>query len=176
LALYEFEGKRPNIGNSTYISPQAIIIGEVHIGDKCFIGPGTVIRGDYGKIIINNGSAIEENCIIHAEPGSSVIIEDNVVVGHGAIIHGPCLLENNAVIGMASVICARTKIGTKSLLGAGSLLPPGQTVPKGKLAYGNPASVIRDMNEKDLEYNKIAFKTYQDLAIRCTNNLKKIPD
>lgn len=174
MALYEFEGKRPTIGKLTYISPEAILIGDIDIGNHCFIGPGAVIRADFGKIIIHDGASIEDNCIIHTEPDTPVIIENNVVVGHGAIIHGPCLLEYNVVIGMSATICVRTKIGARSLLGAGSLLPPGHTIPENKLAYGNPVSVIRDMTEKDSEYNRTAALNYQNLASRYTNSLRRI--
>jgi len=176
MALYEFEGKRPSTGKTSYIHPQAVLIGEIEIGELCFVGAGAVIRGDYGKIIIGSGSAIEENCIIHAEPESIAIIEENVTVGHGAIIHGPCLIKNNVVIGMGAIVCSRCEIGPKSLLGAGSILPQGHNIPEQKMAVGNPASIIRNMNEKDLKYNKIASEIYQDLATRCISNLKLIEE
>jgi len=176
MPLYEFEGKRPSIDKTSYIHPQAVLIGEIEIGELCFVGAGAVIRGDYGKIIIGSGTAVEENCTIHAEPKSITIIEENVIVGHGAIIHGPCLIKNNVVIGMGAIVCPRCEIGANSILGAGSVLPQGRNIPERKIAFGNPAIVIRNMEEKDLQYNKFASDIYRNLTTRYTNNLKLIKE
>jgi carbonic anhydrase/acetyltransferase-like protein (isoleucine patch superfamily) len=81
LAIYEFEGKRPIIGVSSFIHPQAVVIGEVEIGDNCYIGAGAVVRGDYGKIVVGSGSNIQENCTLHSEPDTIAILEENVLVG-----------------------------------------------------------------------------------------------
>ena len=84
MAVYAFEGNRPEISKLAYIHPSASVIGNVIIGDQCFIGPGAVIRADYGKICLGSGCAIEDNCIIHSEPDSIVLMENDIIVGHGA--------------------------------------------------------------------------------------------
>jgi len=176
LPLYEFEGKRPIIASSSHIHPQAVLIGEVEIKENCFIGAGAVIRADYGKIVIGNGCAVEENCVIHAEPDTIAIIEDNVLIGHGAIVHGPCLIKQEVTIGMGSIVSTRCEIGPQSLLAAGSVLPPGKDIPQRKLAMGNPARVIKDLEDELLEYNHRGTKLYQNLSARYFKSLKLIED
>lgn len=176
MAIYEFEGKRPVIGSDSFIHPQAIVIGEVELGERCYVGAGAVIRGDYGKIVIGNGTNIQENCIIHAEPETIALIEDNSLIGHSAIVHGPCLVKQNVTVGMGSIVSTGCELGNDSLLAAGSVLPPGQSVPKAKIAMGNPARVVKDVDEKNRIYNQIGVKLYQDLALRCINGLKLIKE
>ena len=80
--IYEFEGKRPKIGKGSYVAESALIIGDVTIGEKCFIAPGAVLRGDYGTIIIGDGTAIEDNVVVHARPGKTTRIGNHVTIGH----------------------------------------------------------------------------------------------
>jgi carbonic anhydrase/acetyltransferase-like protein (isoleucine patch superfamily) len=174
LPIYEFEGNRPVIDPSSYIHPQSIIIGKVEIGKRCYIGAGAVIRGDLGKIVIGDGSAIEENCVIHSGPDSIAIIEEDVIVGHAAVIHGPCLIKSQVTIGMGAIVSSQCEMESTTFLGAGSVLPPGRSVPRGKLAVGNPARVVKDLDEKLIAYNRKATKTYQDLVSRYINSLVQI--
>lgn len=129
MAVYAFEGNRPEISKLAYIHPSASVIGNVIIGDQCFIGPGAVIRADYGKICLGSGCAIEDNCIIHSEPDSIVLMENDIIVGHGAIVHGPCLIKNNSIIGMGSIISTGCEVGSYCFLAAGSLLCPVSIFP-----------------------------------------------
>ena len=102
MAIYEFEGKRPVIGKGTYVMETASIIGDVTIGEDCYIGAGAVIRGDYGTIKIGNGTAVEDNCVLHARPDDVLSIGNEVTLGHGAIIHN-CTIADFAVIGMGAI-------------------------------------------------------------------------
>lgn len=176
MALYEFEGKRPVIAKGSYIHPGATVIGDVHIGEKCFIGAGAVLRADYGSVHLGNGSNIQENCVVHAQPDSTAQIGENVDVGHGAIIHGPCIIHNNVTVGMGSIICTDTDLGEHSFLGAGSLLAPGKAIPAGKIAMGNPAKVSRDIDEYWKTYSQIAIELYQGLPERYSKTLKLIEE
>jgi len=172
--LYEFEGKRPVISATCFIHPQASIIGNVEINNLCYIGAGAVIRGDYGKIVVGAGSAVEENVVIHSKPDTIAIIEYNVVIGHAAIVHGPCLIQRNTVVGMGAIVSDGCEIQSYSLLAAGSVLPPGHIVPSGKLAMGNPAKVTKDLDEKLLNYIDYASSIYQNLSQRSIVGLKPI--
>lgn len=176
MAIYEFEGKRPQIGASCFIHPNAVIIGQVEIGERCYVGAGAVVRGDYGKIVVGSGSNIQENCTLHSEPETIAILEENVLIGHGAIVHGPCLIKHNATVGMGSIISSGGELGEESLLAAGSVLPPGKHIPARKVAMGNPARVARDVDEHNMVYNQIAVKLYQDLALRCIEGLKLVEE
>jgi carbonic anhydrase/acetyltransferase-like protein (isoleucine patch superfamily) len=176
MPIYEFEGKRPVIGKDCFIHPQAVIIGEVELGERCYIGAGAVIRGDYGKIVIGDGTNIQENCIIHSEPETIAIIEENSLIGHSAIVHGPCLVQQNVTVGMGAIISSGCELESDSLLAAGSVLPPGRTVPKSKVAMGNPARIVKDLDEQNRIYNQMGVKLYQDLALRCIHDLKLIAE
>ncbi len=176
MALYEYEGKRPVIPATTFIHPDAVIIGDVVFGENCYVGAGAVIRGDYGNIIIGDGTNIQENATLHTEPYSTAVIESDVLIGHAAIVHGPCTIESNTTIGMGSVVNAHTSIEEGSLLAAGSVLPPRKTIPSRKVAMGNPARVVKDVDENMLTYNQVAIKLYQDLAGKCMEGLKRIDD
>ncbi len=174
MAIYEFEGNRPEISVSAYIHPTASIIGNVLIGDQCFIGPGAVIRADYGKVCLGSGCAIEDNCIIHSEPGSIVIMENDIIVGHGAIVHGPCLIKSNVIIGMGSIISTGCEIGSYGFLAAGSILLPGQHIPERTMAAGNPALPKKPLDEKLLYYSEKAPALYRELSGRYLKGLKLI--
>lgn len=174
MPLYEFEGKTPRLATSSFVHPDAILIGDVTIGEKCFIGAGAVLRGDYGRIVISNGSNVQENCVIHAQPDTTATVEDNVDIGHGAIIHGPCTISSNVTIGMGAIICDGCEVGTGSFIGAGSLLTPGMIIPPNKLAVGNPARVIKDTTEQHRTFSRVAVGLYQGLCERYQNTLKRV--
>ncbi|MDD4802848.1 MAG: gamma carbonic anhydrase family protein [Syntrophomonas sp.] len=176
MALYEFEGRRPLIPKSTFVHPQAVIIGNVELGEGCFIGAGTVIRGDYGRILIGNGSNVQDNCTVHTDVDTEVIIGDNVLIGHAAIVHGPCLIKEYAVVGMGAIVSGGCEMERESLLAAGSVLPPRRSVPQRKLALGNPAAVVKDLSEPMINKNKQGLIHYQDMAYRCLSGLKLIDE
>lgn len=176
MPIYEFEAKRPQIANSSYVHPQAVLIGAVEIGEYCYIGAGAVIRGDYGKIVVGNCSAIEDNCVVHTEPESIAIIEDKVLIGHGAIVHGPCLIKQEVTVGMGAIVSTGCEIGPRSLLAAGSVLTPGKIVPEGKLAAGNPVRTLNELEERLLDYNRMGTRLYSELCGRYQQSLKLISD
>lgn len=176
MAIYEFEGKCPQVPATTFVHPQASIIGEVVLEENCFIGPGAVIRADYGRIVIGPGSNVQDNCIIHADPDSIAIVEDNVLIGHGAILHGPCLIKQGAVVGMGAIVCNGCEIGRGSVLGAGSLLPPGRLIPDHKVAFGNPVAMVQEISQSTADYASRGAQLYQGLALRCQKELKLIKE
>lgn len=174
MPFYEFEGKRPKVGENSFVHPQATVIGEVILGNNCYVGAGAILRGDYGSIEIGNGSNIQENVLLHAEPGTAAVIGEDVLVGHAAIIHGPCKIHDRAMVGMGSLISNGCEMCEGSFLAAGSVLPPGRKIPEHQLAMGNPAVAVKEVNDNLAQYNAIAVKLYQDLAIRCQTGLKLI--
>mgnify|MGYP000989355922 CR=1 FL=1 len=174
MPLYEFEGKRPSIPQSTFVHPDAVVIGDVVLGEGCLVAAGAVIRGDFGRIIIGSGSNVQDNCVIHVDINTEAIIHDNVLIGHGAIVHGPCIINEYAVIGMGAIVSMGCEIGTESILAAGSLLPNGRAVPPRKVAMGNPATTMKDLSDKNILMAKEGLKHYQKLTKRCMDGLKLI--
>lgn len=161
--LYRFDGKQPTIGNNAYVSDLAKVIGDVVIGDNCYIGHGAILRGDYGTLEIGSGTAVEEGVIIHAPPGDVNHIEQQVTIGHGAIVHsrhiGP-----NAVIGMGAVISLWSEIGEWAIVAEGSIVKLRQVIPPKVVAAGNPAQIVRELTEKDQAFWTGGKQLYIDLA------------
>ena len=173
MALYQFEGKTPQVDPGAYVHPQAALIGEVSVAAGCFIGAGAALRGDLGRIEVGQGSNVQENCVLHMHPGRAVIIGQGVIVAHGAILHD-ALVEDRAFIGMAAVLLAGVKVGAEAMVAAGSFLPTGMEVPPAHLALGNPAQVKGPLSERRLAATAQGLKIYQELTERCLRGMKQV--
>jgi len=163
MAIYEFEGKVPKIGSNCFIFDEATIIGDVTIGDSCYIGAGAVVRGDYGSVKIGSRTAIEENCIVHARPDDVCTIGNDVTFGHGAIIHN-ATLKDWCIIGMGAIVSDFATVGEWAVVGEGAVVKNKSVIEPGKVAVGIPAKVIADVTE---EYKELwtRFKgIYVELA------------
>jgi carbonic anhydrase/acetyltransferase-like protein (isoleucine patch superfamily) len=169
MALYEFEGKSPKIGKETYVAESADIIGDVVIGDKCYIGPGARIKGDYGSIRIGNETAIQENCVLHARPDETCSVGNQVNVGHGAILHN-CTIKDGAVIGMGAIVSDWAVVEENAIVAEGCVVKQRQVIPAKKVAVGVPAKIVGESTE---EWNKLKG-IYVKLAKRYQTGLKKI--
>lgn len=172
MALYEFEGRKPSVGEGTYVSETADVIGDVTIGDNCYIGPGARIKGDYGTVRIGNQSNVQENCIIHARPGEECVIGDGCSIGHGAILHN-CTVRNGAKVGMAGVVSDYAVVGENSIVGEGCVVKQHQEIPSRRIAVGVPAKVIGEISDERLAEREKYRNVYPDLAKRYLAGLKR---
>ena len=161
--LYGFDGKTPEIGKETYVSEHALVIGDVKIGDNCYIGHGAILRGDYGSILIGSGTAVEEGVLVHAPPGRASIIGDRVTIGHGAVIHS-AKIGNFTVIGMGAILSLDSEIGQHTIVAEGSVVKKGQIIPDRVVAGENPARTLRAISEKDIEFWDRGKDLYVNLA------------
>ena len=148
--IMDFEGVTPRINKNTYISESVDIIGKVNVEENVNIWFGTRLRGDMNNIIIGENTNIQENSVVHVDINSPCIIGKNVTIGHGTIIHG-CSISDNVLVGMGSIILNNAKIGKNTIIGAGSLVTQGKEFPEGVLILGNPAKVIRQLTEAEIE-------------------------
>lgn len=165
IMLYEFEGRRPQCGEGTYVAPSAQVIGDVTIGKNCYIGHGAIIRGDYGTVRIGDGTAVEEGVIIHARPGKSALIGDHVTLGHGATIHSRQIADW-AVVGMNAVVSIGAEVGEWAIVAEGAVVKQGGVIEPGKVVAGAPAKPVRDTLERDKEFWIPSKKIYEELAAR----------
>ena len=173
MALYEFEGRRPSVGKESYVSETADVIGDVIIGNNCYIGPGARIKGDYGSIRIGNESNVQENCVIHARPGEQCIIGNGCSIGHGAVLHN-CTIRDGAKVGMAGVVSDYAVVGEDSIIGEGCVVKQYQVILSQSIAVGVPAKVIGIINaERIAERDKYRY-VYPDLAKRYLAGLKRV--
>ncbi len=170
--IYEFQGFKPVIKESAYIHETAVIIGNVIIGEKVYVGPGAVIRGDWGQIIIEDGCNVQENCVVHMFPGVSIRLEEGAHIGHGAIIHG-ANLGKNVLIGMNAVVMDRSRVGAGSIVGALSFIKADSEIPERSLVVGNPAKVIKQVSDSLLDWKTKGTELYQELPGELYSSLKE---
>ena len=170
--LYEFKDLRPYVHEEAFVHPQANVTGNVEIYENVYIGPGAVVRGDWGKIVIKAGANVQENCVIHMFPGITVMIEEGAHLGHGCIVHG-AYIGKNALIGMNAVIMDDAQIGENSIIGALSFVRAEMVIPNRKVAAGNPAKIIKDVSDKMISWKTNGTELYQKLPNECHTHLKE---
>ncbi|MCZ8520517.1 gamma carbonic anhydrase family protein [Paenibacillus caseinilyticus] len=157
--LHSYNGISPKVHPSVFLAPGVQIIGDVEIEEGASIWYNTVLRGDLAPIRIGRHSNIQDGCIGHVNTGQPLHIEEEVSVGHGAIIHG-CRVGRGTLIGMGAIVLNGASIGEYALIGAGSLITENKTVPPFTLSMGSPARTVRDLREADLERMKRTMESY----------------
>lgn len=169
--LISFHGKTPRIGKGVFLAPNAALIGDVTIGDGASVWFGAVLRGDEAGISIGANTSVQDNVVIHVYEGHDTVIEDDVTIGHGAILEA-CHIGKGALIGMNAVVLDRAKVGERALVAAGAVVLEDQEIPPGVLAVGAPAKVKKPLQggaEKWLEISTDAYvrltRDYRDEGI-----------
>jgi carbonic anhydrase/acetyltransferase-like protein (isoleucine patch superfamily) len=147
--IRRFRDAVPQIAATAYIDDTAQVIGDVVIGEHASVWPFAVLRGDMNYIRIGANTNIQDNCVVHVETAlHPTILEDNIGVGHGVILHG-CRIESRCLIGMGAIVLNGAQIGSGSIVAAGALVPEGTVIPPGSLFLGFPGKVIRQLTEMD---------------------------
>lgn len=161
--FYQFQQFIPVVHETSFVHPQAAVTGDVIIGAQVYIGPGAAIRGDWGRIVIEDGCNVQENCTIHLFPGGTVLLQAGAHIGHGAIIHGSHI-GKNCLVGMNSVIMDNAVLGDECIVGALSFVKAGAVFPARSLLAGNPAKIIREVSDAMIEWKTAGTRLYQQLA------------
>ena len=178
--IYEFNGYRPVVHESSYVHPQATVTGNVIIGKNVYIGPGAAVRGDWGKIIIADGCNVQENCTVHMFPGTTVRLHEAAHIGHGAIIHG-ATIGKNCLIGMNAVVMDNAVIGDECIVGALCFVKADAEFAARSLIVGNPAKVIRQVSDEMMAWKTKGTELYQQLpaelhaTLRPCEPLREVP-
>jgi phenylacetic acid degradation protein/carnitine operon protein CaiE len=162
IMIYSFKDFIPVIHETAFVHPQACITGNVIIGKNVYVGPGAAIRGDWGKIVIEDGCNMQENCIIHMFPGVTVLLREAAHIGHGAIIHG-ATIGKNCLVGMNSVIMDNVNLGDECIVGALSFIKADEVIERRSLVAGKPAKVIKKVSDEMLKWKTQGTKLYQSL-------------
>jgi phenylacetic acid degradation protein len=170
--IYEFNGYKPVVHESSFVHPLAAVTGNVIIGRDVYIGPGAAIRGDWGKIVIEDGCNVQENCTIHMFPGVTVTLHKSAHIGHGAIVHGASVGENT-LVGMNAVIMDNVVIGRECIIGALAFLKEGMEIPDRKVVVGNPAKIVKDVTDEMAAWKTEGTGWYQRLPKELHNTLKE---
>jgi phenylacetic acid degradation protein len=169
--IYEFDGFRPVVHESSFIHPNATVTGNVVIGREVYVGPGAAIRGDWGAIVIEDGCNVQENCTIHMFPGVTVVLEESAHIGHGAIVHGARICRNT-LIGMNAVIMDNATVGAECIVGALTFVPADMQIPARKVVVGSPAKIVKDVSDDMVAWKTEGTRLYQALPARLHATLK----
>jgi carbonic anhydrase/acetyltransferase-like protein (isoleucine patch superfamily) len=162
MTIFAFGDYTPVVHETAFIHPQAAVTGNVVIGRDVYIGPGAALRGDWGGIVVEDGCNVQENCVIHMFPGTTVILEESAHMGHGSIVHGG-RIGRNTLIGMNAVIMDDVTIGAECIIGALTFVPAGTTIEARKVVVGNPAKIVKDVTDEMLSWKTEGTKLYQAL-------------
>lgn len=160
--FYAFNGQKPVVHRSSFVHPLAAVTGDVIIGKKCYIGPGAALRGDWGRIILEDGCNVQENCTIHMFPGLTVLLKAGAHIGHGAVIHGASI-GKNCLVGMNAVIMDHVELGDESIVGALSFIKEGEKIPPRSLVVGNPGTRVKEVSEEMIHWKSEGTRLYQEL-------------
>ncbi len=170
--IFEFNGFKPVVHPSSFVHPQATVTGNVIIGKDVYIGPSCALRGDWGRIVIEDGCNVQENCTVHMFPGTTVTLKRGAHIGHGAIIHGGTIGEN-CLIGMNAVVMDDVEIGDECIIGALAFVPAKSIIERRSLVVGNPAKKIKDVSDEMMKWKKMGTALYQKLPSQCKATLKE---
>ncbi len=173
MGIYEIEGVIPVVDPSAFVHPEAVLIGDVHVGAGAYVGPLASLRGDFGTIVLGAGANLQDSCVMHSFPGAACTVEPEGHIGHGAVLHG-CTIRSGAMVGMNSVVMDGADIGERALVGANSFVPAGLEVPADHLAAGNPAKVVRELDADALAWKANGIRVYQELAVRSRASLRAV--
>lgn len=163
--VYSFEGITPVIDPSAFVHPSAVLIGDVIIGPRCFVGACATLRGDFGRIELRAEANFQDNCVAHSLPDFDCVMEERTHIGHGAVIHG-CHIGKGTLIGMNAVIMDRARVGEYAIVAAMSFVKIDGVVPPRVLVAGIPSKVVRELSEADLSRKSLGTDQYVELAAR----------
>jgi carbonic anhydrase/acetyltransferase-like protein (isoleucine patch superfamily) len=161
-----FNNKHPNIHGSTFIADDAVIIGDVEIGEDSSVWFGSVVRGDVNYIRIGARTNIQDLTVIHVSSNTHpTVLEDEITVGHRVVLHG-CHVERGCLIGIGAILLDGVRVGRNSLVAAGSLLTPGTQIPPTSLVMGAPAKIKRELTSDELAHLDQSWRNYVELKNR----------
>jgi phenylacetic acid degradation protein len=171
MPCYEIDGLRPVVHPTAFVHPDAVLIGDVIVGARCYVAPLASLRGDFGRIVLEDGSNVQDSCVMHGFPGTDTVVEEDGHIGHGAVLHG-CRVGRNALVGMNAVIMDNAVIGDSAIVAASAFVKAGMEIPPRMLAAGMPAKVLRELSEQEIAWKADGTRTYQQLTERSLATLK----
>jgi phenylacetic acid degradation protein len=172
MPIYALDGLTPVVDPTAFVHPTAVLIGDAVVGPNCYVGPGASMRGDFGRVQLDEGANLQDNCVMHSFPGRVALVEVNGHIGHGAILHG-CTVGRDALVGMQAVIMDDAVIGEGAFVAAMSFVKSKERVPPRVLVAGIPARVLRELTEQEMTWKRKGTEEYQELARRCLAGLQE---
>ena len=173
MAVYEVDGKTPQVDSTAWIADSAQVMGHVTLGPDASVWFGCVLRGDTESMTIGEGSNIQDMTVMHADHGLPLTIGKHVTVGHKVMLHG-CTIGDESLIGIGAIVLNGARIGKNCLVGAGSLVTEGKEFPDGSMIMGTPAKVVRQLTPEQIEGLRLSAQHYIDNARMFRATLKKL--
>ncbi|WP_347270503.1 gamma carbonic anhydrase family protein [Rhizorhabdus histidinilytica] len=171
MTCYAFEGLRPVVDPASFVHPAAQLIGDVIIGPGCYVAANATLRGDFGRVVVEGDSSVQEGCVLHTSSVSDCIVGRGSTVGHGAIVHGARLGEN-VLVGMRSLVLDEAEIGDESLIRAGAIVMSDMRAPPRSYLAGDPAMIRRTLGAGEIGWRADGQGEYQRLARRCLDSFE----
>jgi phenylacetic acid degradation protein len=171
--VYAIDGIVPVVHPSAFVHPSAVLIGDVLVGARAYVGPCASLRGDFGRIVIEAGANIQDSCVLHGFPGKDTVVGSDATVGHGAVLHG-CILRRGALVGMNCVVNDNAEVGEHAVVAALAFVKAESSVPPRALAAGIPAKVMRQLSEDEIAWKDGNMQLYQSLATRSATTLQAV--
>jgi phenylacetic acid degradation protein len=173
MPCYSIDGLVPVIDPTAYVHPTAVLIGDVIVGPRCYVGPCASLRGDFGRLVMQEGANLQDSCVVHGFPARDTVIEADGHVGHGAVLHG-CVVGRNALVGMNAVVMDEAVVGESSIVAACAFVKAGMQIAPRSLAAGVPARVLRELTADEMAWKVEGTRQYQDLAVRCLATMREV--
>ncbi|OLF54161.1 phenylacetic acid degradation protein PaaY [Pseudomonas chlororaphis] len=171
MTCYSLDGLTPVVHPSAYVHPSAVLIGDVIVGAYCYIGPLASLRGDFGRIVLEEGANVQDTCVMHGFPDSDTVVERNGHIGHGAVLHG-CRIGADALVGMNAVVMDNAHIAARSFVSAAAFVKAGFECAEQSLVMGAPATVKRSLSDEEVHWKQAGTREYQQLARRCLEQMR----
>ncbi|PWC54789.1 gamma carbonic anhydrase family protein [Azospirillum sp. TSO22-1] len=171
--LYEIDGKAPQLAASSWAAPNAALVGDVVLEDEASVWWGAVLRAEAERILIGEGSNVQDNAVLHVDPGFPLTMGKNVTVGHQAMLHG-CTIGDGTLIGIGATVLNGAKIGRNCLIGAHALIAEGKVIPDGSVVMGMPGKIMRQVGDDDLARLAGPALVYRERAKQYARGLKPV--
>jgi phenylacetic acid degradation protein len=173
VKVYEIDGLRPVVHPTAYVHPTAVLIGDVIVGPRCYVGPLASLRGDFGRLILEEGANVQDTCVMHGFPEDDTVVEVDGHIGHGAVLHG-CRVGRNAMVGMNAVVMDKAVVGTESIVGAAAFVKAGMVIPPRSLVLGAPAKIVRAVSDEEIAWKSYGTRQYHDLNVRSMRTMREV--
>jgi phenylacetic acid degradation protein len=171
--VYAIDGITPVVDPSAFVHPTAVLIGDVIVGARAYIGPLASLRGDFGRIVVEEGANIQDHCMLHGFPGKDTVVGAEATVGHGAVLHG-CVVRRGALVGMNCVVNDNAEVGEDAVVAAMAFVRAEARIPARSLAVGIPARVIKQVSDQELAWKRDNMLLYQQLAERSASTMREV--
>ena len=171
--VYAIDGVVPVVDPSAFVHPRAVLIGDVIVGPRCYVGPGASLRGDFSQIVVGAGSSIQDNVVVHSFANVTVRVGENCGIGHGAVLHG-CTLGRAVLVGMNAVVMDGVEIGDESIVSALAFVRAGFKAAPRSLLAGLPAKLIREIDQATVDWKAQGTGDYHRLTERSLATMEEV--